>query len=388
MPRGPHRSRGVPSSWNAQVAMSELPSLIQELEDAIASGTPQKREKLLTLITDLFIAGSGRYSTEQVSLFDDVLLPLTAVIEEKARVRLSHQLAAVANAPARVVRTLAFDDAIAVAAPVLRQSRQLNDSDLVDNARTKSQDHLHAISQRESLSEAVTDVLVERGDQRVVHSVTRNAGARFSSIAFSKLIAKAGSDDTLAHLVGSRKDIPRHHFLKLLESASAAVRAKLEAANPDAAAAVRDVVAEIADKISGEVRNASQEHASAKAQLGRLRINRKITESDVHAFARLHNFERTAVAFAALGHFPIALVERALLDERPDLVLLLARAAECCWSTTKAILLMSASNRTLSPLDLDKAMADFDKLKIETAKEAVEFYQLRRHDTAEMRRTA
>jgi uncharacterized protein (DUF2336 family) len=368
--------------------MSELPSLIQELEDAIASGTPQKREKLLTLITDLFIAGSGRYSTEQVSLFDDVLLPLTAVIEEKARVRLSHQLAAVANAPARVVRTLAFDDSIAVAAPVLRQSRQLNDSDLVDNARTKSQDHLHAISQRESLSEAVTDVLVERGDQRVVHSVTRNAGARFSSIAFSKLIAKAGSDDTLAHLVGSRKDIPRHHFLKLLESASAAVRAKLEAANPDAAAAVRDVVAEIADKISGEVRNASQEHASAKAQLGRLRINRKITESDVHAFARLHNFERTAVAFAALGHFPIALVERALLDERPDLVLLLARAAECCWSTTKAILLMSASNRTLSPLDLDKAMADFDKLKIETAKEAVEFYQSRRHDAAEMRRTA
>jgi uncharacterized protein (DUF2336 family) len=364
--------------------MSEFSSLIQELDDAIASGAPDKKLKLLTLITDLFVAGSSRYSTEQISLFDEVLLPLSTAIEEKARVKLSRRLAAIDNAPVRVVRSLAFDDSIEVAGPVLTSSSQLNDSDLVDNARTKSQDHLHAISQRRILSEAVTDVLVERGDARVVHSVTRNSGARFSSIAFTKLIAQAGSDDTLAGLVGARSDIPRHHFLKLLETASASVRAKLEAANPNSAEAVRDVVAEIAEKISGEVRNASQEHASAKAQLGRLRINRKITESDVHAFARLHNFERTAVALAALGQFPIELVERALLDERPDLALVLARAAKCCWSTTKALLLMSASSRALSPLDLDKAMSDFEQLKVETAQQALEFYRSRREMPADM----
>jgi uncharacterized protein (DUF2336 family) len=368
--------------------MSEFSSLFQELESAIASGTADKREKLLTLITDLFAAGSSRYSTEQVSLFDDILLPLSATIEEKARAKLSRRLAGIDNAPARVVRSLAFDDSIEVAGPVLTSSPQLNDSDLVANARTKSQEHLHAISQRSMLSEAVTDILVERGDQRVVHSVTRNSGARFSSIAFSTLVVRAGSDDTLAQLVGARKDIPRHHFLKLLETASASVRAKLAAANPHAADAVREVVAEISDRISGEVRKASQEHATAKAQLGRLRINRRITESDVHAFARLHNFERTAVAFAALGQFPIELVERALLDERPDLVLLLARAAECCWSTTKAILLMSAANRALSPLDLDKAMSDFEKLKTETAQQAMEFYRSRREMPAEMLQSA
>jgi uncharacterized protein (DUF2336 family) len=358
--------------------MSDFSSLIQELDVAIASGTPKKKLKLLTAITDLFVAGSGRYSAEQVSLFDEVLLPLSAAIEEKARAKLSQRLASIDNAPARVVRSLAFDDSIEVAGPVLRSSNQLNDSDLVANARTKSQDHLHAISQRRTLSEAVTDVLVERGDTRVVHAVTRNRGARFSSIAFTKLVAKAKHDDTLAGIVGARQDVPRHHFLKLLETASASVRAKLSAANPQAADAVRDVVAEIADTISGIVRNASQEHASAKAQLGRLRINRRITESDVHAFARLHNFERTALALAALGKLPIELVERALLDERPDLVLVLARAADCCWSTTKAILLMSASNRTLSPLDLDKAMSDFEKLKVDTAKQAVDFYRTRR----------
>jgi uncharacterized protein (DUF2336 family) len=358
--------------------MTEFSSLIQELDDAIASGTPKKRLKFLTLVTDLFVAGSSRYSTEQISLFDEILLPLTSAIEEKARAKLSRRLATIDNAPARVVRSLAFDDSIAVAGPVLTSSRQLNDSDLVANARTKSQDHLHAISQRSTLSEAVTDILVERGDRRVVHSVTRNSGARFSSIAFTKLVAQAGSDDTLAGLVGARNDIPRHHFLKLLETASASVRTRLEAANPDATDAVRDVVADISNTISGVVRNASQEHATAKAQLGRLRINRKITESDVHAFARLHNFERTAVAFAALGQFPIELVERALLDERPDLALVLARAAECCWSTTKAILLMSASNRTMSPIDLDRAMTEFDNLKIETAQQAVEFYRSRR----------
>ena len=79
------------------------------------------------------------------------------------------------NAPPRVIRSLAFSDAIEVAGPVLTYSLQLSDADLVENATTKSQDHLFAIAQRLKLSEAVTDALVERGDSRVV---TRLPGTR------------------------------------------------------------------------------------------------------------------------------------------------------------------------------------------------------------------
>jgi hypothetical protein len=66
------------------------------------------------------------------------------------------------------------------AAPVLTHSDQLDDEALVENARTKSQGHLLAISGRITLVAAVTDVLVDRGNQFVLTGTARNLGAAFS----------------------------------------------------------------------------------------------------------------------------------------------------------------------------------------------------------------
>lgn len=357
--------------------MIEISSLIDELEDAISTGTEQRRLVALRRVSDLFIAGSSRYSSEQIALFDDVLLRLADQIEEEARVRLSHMLAPLTNAPPKIIRALAFDDAIEVAAPVLTISTQLSEDDLVANAKTKSQQHLYAISQRLSLSEAVTDVLVDRGDHGVVRSVAGNSGARFSYSGFGRLVERALDDDVLAHVVGARADIPRHHFLKLLESASAAVRAKLVAANPQAAGLIRDTVAEISGHISREVRNASPEHVQAKRAAKRRYKIRQPSEADVHMRAHSQDFEKTVVALALFGRLPIDLVERALLDQRPDMVLILAKAAGCSRTTTKAILLMQAAGRGMSDTDLDQALASFDRLSPVTAKRVLEFYDRR-----------
>ena len=106
----------------------------------------------------------------------------------------------------------------------------------------------------------------------------------------------------------------------------------------------------------------------------RLCMTGQFSEAEVHAFARADNFERTAVALSVFGQFPIDLVERALLDENFDAVLVLTRAAGCCWSTTKSILRLSAAGRGLSVMDLDRAAASFDRLQVKTARRAVEFY--------------
>jgi uncharacterized protein (DUF2336 family) len=78
------------------------------------------------------------------------------------RTELANRLAPVANAPLKLIRTLANDDDIAVAGPVLKLAPRLQEADLVDLATTKSQAHLLAISVRQVLGEAVTDVLVRR----------------------------------------------------------------------------------------------------------------------------------------------------------------------------------------------------------------------------------
>lgn len=193
-------------------------SLIPELEDMIQRGSRHKRAEALRRVTALFLDGAGSYSEAHVELFDDVFALLIEEIESKARAELSHCLAPVSNAPINVLRMLANDDDIAVAGPVLKLAPRLAEADLVDLAKTKSQAHLQAISARKALGEAVTDILVRRGDCEVARSVAANRGARISETSFFRLVERAESDGILAEKVGLRPDIPPQLFRELLNS--------------------------------------------------------------------------------------------------------------------------------------------------------------------------
>ncbi|MGN6573238.1 MAG: DUF2336 domain-containing protein [Pseudolabrys sp.] len=349
-------------------------SLIDELNEAVAAGDARRRLRIMLRISDLFAAGARSYSGQQIAVFDDVLQQLAADIEVGARAELAQRLARVDGAPPRVVRSLAFDDAIEVAGPVLTHSAQLTDADLVENANTKSQAHLLAIAQRLKLSEAVTDVLVERGDRRVVNKVARNRGARFSLAGHEKLVVHARRDKRLTLALGCRGDLPRQCFIKLLEAASASVRARLEADHPQAEDAVRDVVDDVATLMQREVRAGSEAHAAAARDAkSRFRVA-GASEASVHAPARAQEFEKTVVALARLGRFPVDLVERALLDEGDDMVLLFAKAAGCSWTTTRELLTMYAANRKLTPDDLTRSFERFDRLSPKTAQSIISFH--------------
>jgi len=348
-------------------------SLIDELNDAVAAGDAKRRLRIMLRIADLFAAGARNYSGQQIAVFDDVLQELTADIELGARAELAHRLARIDGAPPRVVRSLAFDDAIEVAGPVLTHSAQLTDGDLIENASTKSQAHLLAIAQRLQLSEAVTDVLVARGDRRVVNKVVRNRGARFSLAGYEKLTVHARRDKRLTLALGRRGDLPRQCFIKLLEAASASVRARLEAEHPQAEDAIRDVVDDVATLMQREARAGSEAHAAAARDAkSRFRVA-GASEASVHAPARAQEFEKTVVALARLGRFPVDLVERALLDEGEDMVLLFAKAAGCSWTTTRELLTMYAANRKLTPDDMTRSFERFDKLSRKTAQSIVSF---------------
>jgi hypothetical protein len=367
----------APATSRSTHALAESRSVLDELISPVATASAKHRLKVIDRITDLFAAGSRSYSYEQISLFDDVLRRLSADIEVKARAKLAQRLAGMGSAPPKLVRSLAFDDEIEVAGPVLVHSEQLSDDDLVENATIKSQDHLLAIAQRLKLSEAVTDVLVDRGDDRVVHKVVRNKGARFSLAGYGKLTSRARYDRRLTLALGERSDLPRQYFLKLLEAASSTVRAKLEAAHPHAVVAIRDTVDDVATKMQREVRKTSQAHVAAVREAKRRFNVRPISEASVHGPAHAQDFKKTVVALSRLGVFSVDLIERALLDEGEDMVLLLAKAAGCSWTTARELLLMYAANRSLKPDDITLAFERYRKLSQQTARNIVAFYERR-----------
>ena len=354
-------------------------SLLNEIQGGEFSKSTKRQVKALVRITDFFAAGSGNYSRDQIELFENVFKALVEVIELKTRVKLARHVAISSDVPAALARALAFDDEVAVAGPVLSRSMALSDDDIAFGARSLSQGHLYAIAQRKILGEAITDILIERGECNVVRAVAKNASARISELGFRELILRAGDDSELALHVGVRRDIPRHHFVRLLEIVSAEVCNKIIAADSKLSDVARDAVTEVVDEINSQVRDASLDHAKARKKVRRLKYWKELGEAKVHAAARAQDFEQAALALSILARCPIEVAERAILVENPGAVQIVGKAARCSWATVKSLLLMRAADRRMSKMDLDRAQENYERLKVQTAKRVLKFYELRRN---------
>ena len=357
--------------------MTETHTLIEELELSIAHKSIAKRAEVLQRIAALFASGVGHFSADEIALFDDVMSRLIDEIDILARAELGQKFLTFPSSPPRSLRKLALDDSIQVAGHVLAQSDQLDDETLVEGARTRSQDHLLAISRRRSLSEVVTDELVERGDRRVALSTTSNAGAKFSHNGYVRLVERSEQDGDLAYRIWCRPDVPRGHLLTLLALASDAVRQRLVAADPHKSELLQKMVVTASEKIQQSSREQSAEFKAAAAHVQQLHATGELTESKLCSFAGDGNFDETAVALALLCDVQIGIVERAMIHGQGDQLIILARSLGLAWKTTRTILLLGAGLNTGPKPDITRVAANFEKLRRETACKALDFCRLK-----------
>jgi uncharacterized protein (DUF2336 family) len=351
-------------------------SLLDELQNTLAHGTVARRVETLRRVTDLFINGAVDYSNQQIALFDDVFQCLMEHIEASAKALLANRLATIDTAPPHTIRALAFDDLIEVAAPVLSQSERLDDDALIETARNKSQAHLMAISTRRVLSGAVTDVLVLRGNDEVIQSTVNNPGAEFSERGFTRLVNRAEGDDALASCLAMRPTIPRHLYLKLLAKASATVRERLEAANPQRAGDVPTAVREATRLARTAPAAVTRETAIAHALVKSLYEDGRLDEFQVTAFAEAGKFDEANAAIAALANVPVSIAENMMVETRAEGVMILAKVSGMSWSTVKAIINMRDDLSGMDPTDLISSKATYERLRPSTAQQVLRFHRM------------
>jgi len=353
--------------------MGTSPSLIAELDAAIQSSSSDKRIATLRRVTDLFLSHAGQYDPEQIKLFDGVLLRMIGHIETRALAELGERLAPVGSAPVEVIRHLANHDEIAVAGPVLKDSKQLTSPELVAIARRKSQDHLLAISQRSEIDETVTDVLIDRGSAEVARKVAVNTGARFSQSGFATLVERAEKDDVLAEATGQRLDIPPQLFEQLLAKATETVKAKLMAARPEAAGSVTLAL----DRAARELQAERPDYTEAQHLVRLLNGDGKLTEAVILEFARSGKFEEAIAALSLRCSAPIDIIDRLMQGSRIDALLIPCKAAGLAWPTTRAIIRLNPAHTMTSEDDFELAKQDFLKLSVAAAQRIMRFWQVR-----------
>jgi uncharacterized protein (DUF2336 family) len=357
--------------------MLAVTGLLDALDQSIARKSVHQRVEALRGVTDLFATGAATFSEDQIELFDEVMSRLVNEVDQSCRTALSLRLLELPNAPPKISRALALDDSIETAGPMLTNSSRLNDDTLVEGAKTKSQPHLFAISKRSMLAEAVTDVLVDRGDREVVLSTAQNKGARFSDNGMSTLVHRAGSDERLVFSIWQRSEIPRQHLLQLLAQASDAVRRKLEADDPRKIELLRGLVDRAASKMQAEVREHSPSFAAARVRMTALHSAGKLGSVELEAIATAGNFDETSIALSLMCNLPIEFIERALVREKADQILVLMKAIGLPWQVTRAVVTRNHAGRQISSMRLEEIRENYTRLHEDTARKAVHFYRLR-----------
>jgi uncharacterized protein (DUF2336 family) len=366
--------------------VSTLVSFIGEIENAIASNDATRRVSALRRVTDLFVGSASQLGESQVTLFDEVILRLARDLEFRARVELADRLADIGNAPQQVVRDLAFDDNITVARPVLERSSRLTEDDLVEVAQQKGQDHLLALTQRPVLTERVTDVIVDRGNETVVRAVSCNSGAQFSEQGFAQLVEKAKADEELQGILETRRDLPAPHLRVLVsiarERASEVLQAELgERAQPMVEAAIAEAARRLGQ--SGNGGTLVSNYEAAVRRVSEEARDGSLDERQVTGWIREGRIEDALAGIAHLAKVPVDLVGRAYHAPSYDPLLFIVRSVQFGWGTFK-LLLAQKAGRAPSTEILKAAFESFQRLSVSSAQRIVRFTLAHEHVTARL----
>ena len=357
--------------------MQQTVSIIAELEEAVRSGSSAKRVSTLRQVTDLFLHDGERLSEDQVRVFDDVLCHLVARVETRVKTEIGARLAPLEYAPSGVIEQLAWDDEIAVAGTVLANSNRLTTSALVEIAKAKGQDHLLAISGRTDLPSAVTDVIVDRGERKVIRKLADNATARFSDTGYSGMVAHSEADDELAEILGLRIDLPVKFLQELLQRATDAVRARLALIAPaELREEIQRVLKTIANQPRGE-RPPLRDFSRAEGVVKRMKGLSELNDTAITSFAEAKRFDEVAASLAILNNSaPTDMMARLLEGLRTDLILIPCKSAGLGWATVETILCHRPVKHRIDEATLKIALKDYGKLSAETAERTLRFWQL------------
>jgi Uncharacterised protein conserved in bacteria (DUF2336) len=347
-------------------------NLVSDLEKALATRSAEA-SAMLHQITELFLQHAGYHSAEQLDLYDEVLNELVAKVEVAARIKLAQQLGLLNRAPTKTVRSLALDEAIEVAEPVLSQYNALNDDILTQCIAIRGQKHLHAIATRKKISEMVSGLLIAKGDRIVLGTLACNPGASISDPSFGTLVRRGADDDWLLECIAGRSDIPSHRLRELLSKASEIVRKKLTKAHPELRVIIEDIFRSPASTTCEPLAPSIDYRAAERA------VNsRELTEAVVNEFAAAKKLGETIVSIARLSALSVYEIEQLFLGRWTSPVAIILKSIGFQLRTVDAIYRARLGAHEPIDSDLIQTKAEFIAIRRATAERIVRHFYAKR----------
>jgi uncharacterized protein (DUF2336 family) len=164
---------------------------------------------------------SQAFNPKEILVAEQVFRLLLRDTELRVRVSLAEHVKDSDQIPRDIIMAMARD-VEEVSLPVLQCSEVLTDNDLVELVRsTQEVSRYLAVSKRRKVSPIVTELLIEKGDDKVAAALVDNKGAEISEAGYGKIIQTYNTNENLMQLVSARPALPIATVGKLVNAVSA-----------------------------------------------------------------------------------------------------------------------------------------------------------------------
>jgi len=356
--------------------MSQTQRSLLDLLDLAHESSSENRRQLLREVTDLFLETPADHSQAEQEHFGSIMGRIAKDVEMTLRRDLAEKLAAVPSAPRSLLVQLANDE-IDVARPVLTESTVLQDGDLIGIAKAKSQEHLEAMSERKKVSEAVTEAIVARANDRVLERIVQNKGATFSRRTMETVVTRAEKNERLHKPVLERHDLPPDLMHEMFFHVSAQLKAFILQRTADIDPAVLDNALASAERkaaqimVAGSTDNADQFIADKEAK-------RELNEALLIALLRAQKVPEFVAGFSRLTGIDKKTVRHLLTEKGCEGLAIAARAARFDRATFASIVFLADPKMKRTPGEVQKIAELYDKISNETAGRVIRFWKVRK----------
>ncbi len=176
-----------------------------DIEKLMCDPSPEARADTVGKIASYF--GSGEFSDSERRLAEEIFRVLARDVEVQVREALSVHLKECPQIPHDIALSLAKDvDSVAI--PVIEFSQVLTEDDLVEIINASGASRQSAVARRETVSERVSDALVDTRNEDVVATLMDNEGAEISDRSFEKAIVHFGESEKVNERMAYRAKLP------------------------------------------------------------------------------------------------------------------------------------------------------------------------------------
>ncbi len=171
----------------------------------LAEPSPEVRSELAgKLAVEL---DSPRLTESELVLAQDIVRIMAKDAETMVRKSLAESLRKAVRLPHDVALKLA-QDVETVALPILEHSNVLTDDDLAEIVHSGAEGKQQAIASRSTVSEKVSEALIDKGGEKAVATLMGNVGAKIDDASLNKAVDRFAQSDVVKEKIVQRPTLP------------------------------------------------------------------------------------------------------------------------------------------------------------------------------------